>query len=456
MSSTGVKRSLRHKIIEGVVGTMGLRLAYTAMTFATSVLLARTLGTAGFGIYSYAVVWAFLLSVPATLGLDNFIVREIAVYQSKATWPLLKGILTWADRAVLTASMGIAAVAIVVAWIVDGGNYSETWVGFCIAVALMPAISLRNVRRGAMRGLQHITKGLVPELLIDPLILISLTLIAYILLRERLSALWVIGFYGVGTVVTLLISSGLLKRTLPTPVNSVVAQLNSRDWLKSTLPFVLLESVPYINAQADVLMLGAFRTVEDVGLYVPVNRGAQLVTFISMAMSSTLAPTIASAYADNRLLDLQRTITKSIRVVAGVAFLFAASLIIGSPWYLGLFGEEFIEGRVALYILCVGSFISTSTGLSGVLLNMTGFERYAARIGWMTALLNIILNALFIPRWGVEGAALATSVSLVVRAFAKLIFVRRKLGIDVTLMGLPAKHGLLGPQIVEDHQKIKE
>ena len=60
----------------------------------------------------------------------------------------------------------------------------------------MPAIALRNVRRGAMRGLNHIAKGLVPELLIDPLLLIVLTFTAYLVMKQTLNALWVIAFYG--------------------------------------------------------------------------------------------------------------------------------------------------------------------------------------------------------------------------------------------------------------------
>lgn len=439
MDSVRKVGNLRNKIIEGVVGTMGLRLSYTAMAFVTSIMLARMLGTNGFGVYTYAITWAFLLSVPATLGFDNYIVREIAVYQTKSSWSLLKGILSWADRAVVAAGICLAVVSILVAWVIDGGAYSEPFIGFFLAVALMPAIALRNVRRGAMRGFHEITKGLAPELLIDPLLLISLTAIAYFILRDRLSAIWVIAFYGFGTAVTLLIVNQLLQHTIPQQAKKATARFKGKEWLSCTLPFVLIESIPYFNAQTDVLMLGAFKNVEAVGLYVPVNRAAQLVTFILMAMSSTLAPTIASAYAENRLMDLQQTITKSVRVVAGVAFLFAASLIIGSPWYLGLFGPEFLDGRIALYILCVGSFVSTAIGLSSVLLNMTGYEGYTAKIGWMTALLNVLLNALFIPRWGVEGAALATSGSLVIGAFVSLIAVRQKLGIDVTLMGLPTE-----------------
>lgn len=439
MANARIASSLKSKLVKGVAGAFGLRLAYTGLTFLTSVLLARVLGPSGFGTYTYAVVWAYLLSVPATMGFDNFIVREIAVYETQSFWGLMKGILNWANKAVLIASVLLGIVSIAVAYILGGGAQSETFIGFCIAISLMPALSLRNIRRGAMRGLHRITKGLLPELLIDPLILITLTVCAYWVFKSELNVLWIIAFYGIGTGITLMIISRFLNQALPQSAKSAQPEYKGRAWLSGALPFMLIESIPIINSQTDVLMLGALRDVNAVGLYVPVNRGAQLITFILMAVGSTLAPTIASAYADNRLLDLQRTITKSVRVVTGVAFLFAITLIVCGPFYLSLFGPEFVEGLRALYILCVGTFISTAVGLSFGILNMTGHERYTATVGWVVTVLNVALNAICIPLWGVEGAALATTTSAVLGGFMSLVAVRRRLGIDATLMGLPAK-----------------
>ncbi|MEO1392767.1 MAG: polysaccharide biosynthesis C-terminal domain-containing protein [Cyanobacteria bacterium J06634_5] len=444
MSSARIASILKSKLAnsplaQGIVGAFGLRLVYTGLSFVISILLARVLGTLGFGTYTYAVVWAYFLSVPATLGFDNFVVREIAVYQSQSNWPLMRGLLSWASKAVFVFSVTIALFAILVAWILDKGAYSEPFIGICLAMVLMPALSLRNVRRGAMRGLQNITKGLLPELLIDPLILITLTGTAYLIAPQHLSALWVIVFYGIGTVTTLFILNRFLIRSLPTAVKLAPTYSKGKAWLTGAFPFLLIESIPIINAQADVLMLGALKGVEAVGLYVPISRGAQLITFILMAVSSSLAPTIAKTYADKRLMDLQQTVTKSVRVVAGVAFLFAAALIVCGNAYLGLFGPGFVAGQRALYLLCVSTFIATSIGLARGILNMTGHERFTATLGWITTTLNIVLNLILIPRWGVEGAALATSISLLVGAFSSLIAVRQKLGIDATLMGLPAK-----------------
>ena len=419
-----------------IAGVFGLRLTYSALTFLTSILLARVLGQSGFGIYTYSIVWAYLLSVPATMGFDNFVVKQIAVYQTQAAWPLMNGLLKWANRTVIVSSISVSLVAVLVASLfLLEDTPSETFLCFCLAMLLMPALSLRNVRRGAMRGLNNVARGLMPELLFDPLILITLTVGAYFILGDRLTPLWVIGFYGIGSGITLLIVSQFLKQTLPSEVIESKAKYQGWSWVGTAIPFMLLESVPIINSQVDVLMLGTFKGATAVGLYVPVNRGAQLITFIVMAVGSSLSPIIAGKYADGKMVELQKTITSSARIVTGVAFLFAATLIIFSSFYLSLFGPEFVEGRNALYIFCAGNFVATSMNLSYGALNMTGHEREAATIGWGATIANIVLNAVLIPIWGVNGAALATSIGSATGGLISLIVVRRQLGLDMTIFG---------------------
>ncbi|MEM6253696.1 MAG: polysaccharide biosynthesis C-terminal domain-containing protein [Cyanobacteria bacterium P01_D01_bin.156] len=429
----------KNKLLGKIAGVFGLRLSYSALTFVTSVVLARVLGASGFGTYTYVVVWAYFLSLPATMGLDNFIVREVAIYQGQGSWSLMRGLLAWANRTVLFTSVGLSLIAILIAWILNQGFASEAFIVFCVAMSLMPAISLRNIRRAAMKGLHQVSKGLLPELLIDPLILLILTGVAYVLLRQNITVLWVVSFYGVGSCVTLVIVNKFLQQSMPREALIAPPTYQGKLWFWSTLPFLLVESLPILNSRIDVLMLGGINGFDSVGLYVPISRSAQLIVFILIAVGNTLAPTIASAYADNKLFDLQKTITKSVRLIIGIAFVFSIALSVGSYWYLALFGAEYLQGKNALYLFCIGSFLSTSMGLSFVILNMTGHERLTAIVGWLSVGLNIIFNAICIPKWGIEGAAFATSLSNCLRTLVGVIVVRKKLGIDATGFGLMPK-----------------
>jgi O-antigen/teichoic acid export membrane protein len=85
-----------------------------------------------------------------------------------------------------------------------------------------------------------------------------------------------------------------------------------------------------------------------------------------------------------------------------------------------VFGAAFSSGTTSLAILAAGQLINAATGPVGVLLNMTGRERKTAR-GHAVALgVQLVSGVVLIPRWGVEGAAAATALSVAAR---NLIFV---------------------------------
>ena len=394
------------------------------------------MGATEFGIYTYTLSWSYLLGVFSTVGLDNLLVREVAVYRSNASWGLLRGILRWANFISLCFSLIIAILGIAIAFATGMAQDPPLFKAFCLGMAALPFIALRNLRRGAMRGLQRITLGLMPEMLIAPVAILLSILFAFAISSSPLPAPWCVAIYTLVTAATLLISVNLLNKSLPPAVSLVAPEFKGKHWLSSALPFMLIEGIYIINARVDVLMLGSLQSIADAGIYVPVNRGAQLINFVLMAISSALAPKIASLYAEGKLFKLQTIVVTTARLALLPTLLITITLIAISSWYLNLFGTEFVQGQTALIILCIGQLIFTITGLGGLLLNMTGHEKYTAITGGGSAVLNTFLNYIFISRWGVVGAAIATSVSLLLMNICNIILVRRRLDIKSTAIGL--------------------
>ena len=428
--------NVKDRLLQQIVGSFGLRVIYMGCTFLTSLVLARWLGATEFGIYTYTTSWAYLLGVFSTVGLDNLLVREVAVYKNNADWGLLRGILRWANLVSLGFSLVMALLSIAIAYSVGMGEDKSLFIAFCVAMSSLPFIALRNLRRGAMRGLQQVTLGLIPEMLIAPVVILLSILFTFALSSQPVSAVWCVGIYTLVTAATLIISMNLLNMSLPTGVSLLAPLYKSKQWLSSALPFMLIEGIYIINARVDILMLGSLQSIADAGIYVPVNRGAQLINFVLMAISSALAPKIASLYAAGKLTQLEATVVKTSKLAFFPTLLITTFLIAVSSWYLGLFGTEFIAGRTALIILCIGQLVFTITGLGGLLLNMTGNEKYTAITGGGSAILNTLLNYLFISQWGVVGAAIATSISLLLMNLCNIWLVRRRLNIKSTAIGI--------------------
>src|SRR3989442_8780468 len=96
--------NLRTYLLTGTAGLFGLRVAFGGLSFIATVVLARLLGTGGLRGFTYARPLILLLGIPAILGMDQLLLRDIAGYQSKAQWCLIWGLLAGANRAVLLAS----------------------------------------------------------------------------------------------------------------------------------------------------------------------------------------------------------------------------------------------------------------------------------------------------------------------------------------------------------------
>jgi O-antigen/teichoic acid export membrane protein len=202
------------------------------------------------------------------------------------------------------------------------------------------------------------------------------------------------------------------------------------------LPLLLLSSMGIVNARIDVVMVAAIRGANSAGVYQAAVSGAELVAFSLVVMNLVIQPTISHLYARGEMQQLQRIITMAVRSALGLAMFTALVFILfATPILEIVYGRQFKGGAVSLMILCVAHVINTAAGPVDQTLNMTGHERSTALGMTVGAVVNVLLNAVFIPLWGIEGAAVATALSLVAWNVVLVLLVRRRLGLDPTVWG---------------------
>jgi O-antigen/teichoic acid export membrane protein len=190
---------------------------------------------------------------------------------------------------------------------------------------------------------------------------------------------------------------------------------------------LLAGSLHIVNNQTDVIMLGLLADPKDVGLYRVAQRGSELIIFSLTAVNMAIAPTVSQLYVQGDFERLQRIFSKSVRWIMVFSLPMALVLIFGGQYILRyVFGAEFVSGRNALAVLACAQLVNAGMGSVGLILNMTGHEKDTARVLLMTAVLNILLNALLIPLYGILGAALATGFSLVLWNVVLHILVYRR------------------------------
>jgi len=159
--------------------------------------------------------------------------------------------------------------------------------------------------------------------------------------------------------------------------------------------------------------------------------GSTLVILGLEIVNAIIAPHVAHLYSQGNMLQLQKLITTATRVAVSIAFPSVLVFMFGGDIILEwIFGEKFVAGYIPLVILALSQLINAAFGMLGLLLNMTGYERYTVRALWLSAGMNVVLNLALIPAFGTVGAATAAAVSLVVFNVVQYKHVKQKLDIS--------------------------
>ncbi len=412
---------------------MILKLGQTAITLILAVILARMLGAEGFGIYAFCISIVNLLTVPAMMGGQNLLVREIAVYNVKGQYHFLRGIIKQMRWASITASFAIAFFGAGIGLWVYQGTRMQT--PFLISMAIIPFVTAMNLQGALLRGLRYILLGRA-NLALLPFLAILLIYGVILFPGVKLDPVSTLGAYGLSAGILVVIGFFLILRLLPHEAKTEKPEYETSRWIKSMLPFIFAGGMQVVNKEASIVFLGIMQDAGSVGLFRVAQRGAELIPFGLIAVNMAIAPTVSGLYAKGDMQRLQYILNKSIIAVTVFAVIVTAVLIIAGKWLLPIiFGQEFASAYTILIILCTGQLVNALTGSAALVMNMIGMELIVARGMAIASLVSIVLNLTLIPSLGATGAAIASSTSLIVLNISMFIYLYRKTGVFTAIHG---------------------
>ncbi|MCF6297292.1 MAG: oligosaccharide flippase family protein [Flavobacteriaceae bacterium] len=200
-------------------------------------------------------------------------------------------------------------------------------------------------------------------------------------------------------------------------------------FLKESFPIMISALILVLLGGLDVFFIGVYETEGVVAIYSVSQKLAMLSVLSLQAVNSILAPKIAKYYNENNHYDAQKLIDFATRINTYITFVIVGVIIIFNSFLLGLFGEAFLEGKVTLFLLCIGQIISALSGSVGIILLMTGNQKIFRNITLFALLINILINIILIPIYGIIGAAIATIVSISFWNIYGAYYLKKKLNI---------------------------
>ena len=204
-----------------------------------------------------------------------------------------------------------------------------------------------------------------------------------------------------------------------------------KEIFKTSSPMALSAIAYFIMQSIDIVILSIYEGFDQIAYYSVSVKLAMVTALALMSVNIVIAPRIAEIYEKKEFQSLQQLIKHSTRIIFFISICVLSILFFFSEEILNLFGEGYVVAKNALITLLAAQFFNAFSGPGAIYLNMTGRQKILNKILIAGLAVNITLNFYLIPAYGINGAATATLVSLIIwnSITALLIFSKDKIKI---------------------------
>ncbi|NQZ87037.1 MAG: flippase [Colwellia sp.] len=367
--------------------------------------LARYLGPEQFGLLSYALSYSTIFIAISSLGLDNVVIRELV--KSEGDRDILLG--TAFILKIIGAIFGIFLL-VVILFIQSQGSLTTTLILIVTAVTVFQSLNVVNFYFQAKVLSKFFVFSNAISIFFSVIIKVTLILneaplvtFAYVVLFD--SFVLAIGFMYFYTHQNLSVFSWSFDFKL------------AKALIRSGLPLFLSAVAVSVYMKIDQIMIKNILGDAAVGQYASAARLSEAWYFIPMVIASSLFPSIIKAQKKDRALYIKRLQQLNDMLVWGAICIAIPVTFFGDSIILFLYGAEYDGASDVLVIHIWSSVFVFMTIASGKFLIADKMENKIFYRNLSGLVINILLNIIVIPLYGVKGAAITTLISWFVAGY---------------------------------------
>lgn len=413
-----------------------LRVTGAFLTFVLQVVLARWMGQFEYGIFAFVWSCVIILGELLSFGFYNLIQRLIPQYRVEKSQPLLRGAIWGASHVIIIASVAISGVALLVLYALYSTGITPANYAFALmfGAAALPAFALADYLSGIGRSYGWMVRAFAPTALFRPIAIIGL-LAGIVALGANQSAVTAMAAATGAVWLTLIVALFSVGKALPDEDFRGTTEYRYRPWIIAALPMMMVSSFELLLFNVDVLMISYFLPPDQTGIYFAATKIMALVAFMNFAVGSAFTAQYATHHAAGNKPGLDTAIRRSASLIFYPSIFMILAILLLREELLALFGEGFTAAQMVILPLSAGLICRAFVGPGERIMMMTGQQGRCAAIYVGTVIIDIILNMLLIPRYGIEGAAVATAISFALMAIMLFIAIRRHIGINSFPLG---------------------
>ena len=387
----------------------------------TSVVVARTLGPTSMGVFGFTLWLVALLGILANLGLPSAAAKYISEHLGRGDPEAASNV---GRRLLLTQLLLALVVAGIAAMAAAAFGRSYKPVLLIGAVLVLPR-AVQEALAGSLAGAQRYDRMALVSFCIAVAEVVSVLLAA----ASHSGAVGMVAAILVGDTAGLAVGFFAVRKALLWPssafnkgaMNKEFHRVRKFSW---TVSYILILNA-VVWQRSEVLFLKWFSSLPQIAFYSIAFALAGKLSDIANVCTGTLMPLSSEAYGRSGLADLRAIYTNGLKYIQmGIVPLALFGIVLSRPAVSLIYGERYLPLVPILQILLATVAVTTMGGVASSLIYATDKQGFIAKFGTAVALLNLIMDLIFIPRFGAVGAAIANCSAQMLAVVVGLVYIQ--------------------------------
>jgi O-antigen/teichoic acid export membrane protein len=431
------RKIITRDVTRTVLGAIVLKVASGIVAFAMFSLAARSMSPGEFGVLA---MWLSVAQIGCVIGLfgqEMLVVRSLGEYAVANQPGRSRGILLFSNGVGLGLCLVASLVVMGFAWFVRHDS-----------PALILGVALFMITNAAIMLGSQIARSLVSILMGEGSrdlfwrLLVVVVLAAGLATHRGISAQQFLYLSAAAMALGVAFQAVGIWRALTTEIRTAEPEFETARWLAFSVRFWLSSVLEASSQYFDVIVVYWLLDPVAAGIYFAASRLANVFATLLSALNSFANRRLPALYFAGARAEIDRGLILMAEVGAICVVVGLLIFTLGASELLGLFGAAFVAYKWTLIVLVIGTAVQAAFGPAATILLLTGHEGIYIPVVAGNVALRLIGFVILVPPFGVLGAAISCTLSLVVATLVLNVLCRRRTGLDPSVFILLRRMGI--------------
>ena len=390
------------------------------LAYLYRIVVAR-LGAEQYGFISIGIAILGVFVTISLLGMNEGVIRYVSYFKGKDERAKIKGVLSTALKLTTILGIVLSILLFIFSDLVAVRIFHNHQLSSIIKIfaIIIPINVFREILLSTIKAYRKVEYEVFSRNIVENSFKLLLTLLFIYIGFNVLGAALA---YLFATIASTIIALYFFRKVYLNFKINKPAEYSNKELLSYCWPLIFNTFIFQVILWTDTFMLGFFKTPSDVGIYNAALPTGQLMYIFPYALMTLFFPVLSELHARGSRQAFESIYKTTTRWIFMINLALLSVFIIFSKQVISvLFGREYLSGSMALVILSTGYFFYYLTSNSNYILMILKKTKLIFMNTIAAALINILLNFILIPKFGIVGAAIATVLSLMIIAILRFI-----------------------------------